>query len=78
MRSRRKKPGRKQLPARQVKSQFFGLRLSVLDRETLQWAATNTGTSMSQFIRDAALRDADHVEDLAMQMTSGKAGSSAS
>ena len=76
MRSRRKKPGRKPIPKRQLKSQIFGLRMSVLDRETLEWAAKNTGTSMSQFIREAALRDADHVEDLAMRMTSS--GSTAS
>jgi hypothetical protein len=68
MRGTRKKPGRRPLPDGLVRSQFFGLRLSCQERQALESAASSTGVSISQFLREAALRDADRVEELATRL----------
>ena len=68
MRSTGKKPGPRPLPDDLVRSQFFGLRLSRQERRALESAALNTGVSISQFLREAALRDADRVEELVTRL----------
>ena len=72
MRKMPKSPGRPPLPDDDRRTDSFPVRLSAKERRLLQLAADRTGIKLSRLIREAALRDALHVDALAKRM--GDAG----
>ena len=58
-----KRSGRKRLPDNKRRSQFFRIRLSPNERFALAFAAQCTERPLSEFIRAAALRESELVND---------------
>lgn len=65
-----RQPGRKPKPVDERRSEFFRFRLSIQERRALYAAADRLDEPLSEFIRNAALREALHVETVATRIYS--------
>lgn len=63
-----KTTGRKRLPADNLRSELFRFRVSPREMEDLLTASSLVDQTLSQFVRAAALRDAQRVEEVATQV----------